>query len=314
MSGSPSTDLVRQYLQEIGRVPLLADEEELLLAREVQRCVALEALRGDGDWTGWAERCGLTEQALRLALHRGRRARSRMIQANLRLVVAIAKKYQHRGIELLDLVQEGTLGLERAVDRFDPTRGFRFSTYAFWWIRQGITRAIATQSRTIRLPVHVMEKLNRIRRAQEQMAAQLGRMPSMAEISQELEVEPGWIRAALEALRQPMSLERRVGREQDTELGALLEDPQSNLENGLLRDALHADLERLLQRLSEREAAVIRQRFGLDDDQPRTLSEIGEGMHISRERVRQLEARALGKLRQPCNRGKVRDYLGALDR
>ena len=309
-----STDLVRQYLQEIGRVPLLTDEEELLLAREVQRCVALEAQRGDGEWAGWASRCGLSEAELRLALHRGRRARSRMIQANLRLVVAVAKKYQRRGIELLDLVQEGTLGLERAVDRFDPKRGFRFSTYAFWWIRQGITRALSTQSRTIRLPVHITDKLNRIRRAQDEMALRLGRMPSITEISRELGVEPAWIRTTLDALRQPMSLERRVGRERDTELGELLEDPQSNLDTGLEREALHADLERLLQRLSEREATVIRQRFGLDDDQPRTLTEIGEGMHISRERVRQLEARALGKLRQPGNRCRVRDYLSSLDR
>ncbi len=295
-------------------MPLLAAEEELLLARDVQRCVALETQRGDGQWPGWAARCQVSEQELRLALHRGRRARSRMLQANLRLVVAVAKKYQRRGIELLDLVQEGTLGLERAVDRFDPTRGFRFSTYAFWWIRQGITRAISTQSRTIRLPVHVMEKVNRIRRTQQQMAAQLGRMPTLVEVSQALDLELDWIRTALGALRQPMSLERRVGREQDTELGALLEDPRSNLEQGLEREALHADLERLLQRLSDREAEVIRQRYGLNDDQPRTLSEIGEGMHISRERVRQLEARALGKLRQPCNRGKVHDYLGSLDR
>ncbi|MCS5706220.1 RNA polymerase sigma factor, RpoD/SigA family [Synechococcus sp. FGCU-3] len=309
-----STDLVRQYLQEIGRVPLLADDEELLLAREVQRCLAVEAQRGDGQWDGWTSRCGLSEAELRLVLHHGRRARSRMIQANLRLVVAVAKKYQGRGVELLDLVQEGTLGLERAVDRFDPTRGFRFSTYAFWWIRQGITRALSTQSRTIRLPVHVMDKLNRIRRAQAAMAMQLGRMPSIAEISRELEVEPEWIRTTLDALRPPLSLERRVGRERDTELGELLEDPHSNPDAGLVREALHADLEQLLQRLSEREAAVIRQRFGLDDDQPRTLTEIGQGMQISRERVRQLEARALGKLRQPRNRCQVRDYLSSLDR
>lgn len=314
MASALSTDLVRQYLQEIGRVPLLADDEELLLAREVQRCLTVEAQRGDGQWNGWASRCGLSEAELRLALHRGRQARSRMIQANLRLVVAVAKKYQHRGLELLDLVQEGTLGLERAVDRFDPTRGFRFSTYAFWWIRQGITRALSTQSRTIRLPVHVMEKLSQIRRTQEAMAVQRGQMPSLAEVSRELKVEPEWIRTTLDALRQPMSLERRVGRERDTELGELLEDPHSNLESGLVREALHADLEQLLQRLSEREAAVIRQRFGLDDDQPRTLTEIGQGMHISRERVRQLEARALGKLRQPGNRCKVRDYLSSLDR
>ena len=314
MAPAFSTDLVRQYLREIGRVPLLADHEELLLAREVQHSVALERQRGDGDWEAGARRCGLGERDLRQALHRGRRARERMIQANLRLVVAVAKKYQRCGIELLDLVQEGTLGLERAVEKYDPTRGFRFSTYAFWWIRQGISRAIATQSRTIRLPMHINEKLSRIRQAQRDLAMRLGRMPSLAELSAALEVEPEWIRTTLEALQRPVSLERRVGREQDTELGELLEDPQSNLEPSLMREALHDDLEQLLKRLSPREADVIRQRFGFDDDQPRTLTEIGHRMHISRERVRQLEVRGLNKLRQPYNRGKVHDYLSSLDR
>lgn len=313
MASAASTDPVRQYLQEIGRVPLLSEQEELLLARQVKRTVTLEQQRGNGDWTGWAKRCGMSERELRQALHWGRRARERMLQSNLRLVVAVAKKYQRRGIDLLDLVQEGTLGLERAVDRFDPARGFRFSTYAFWWIRQGITRAIATQSRTIRLPMHVIEKLNRIRSAQHELAMQLGRMPTLGEIGDALEVEPDWIRATMEALRRPVSLERRVGREQDTELGDLLEDPQSNLDTALLRDSLHADLERLLERLSPREADVIRQRFGFDDDQPRTLTEIGEHLHISRERVRQLEARGLRKLRHPYYRGKVHDYLSTLD-
>ena len=155
MAGSTTTDLVRQYLQDIGKVDLLSAEEELTLARLVQRRERLLEHRGDGEPAAWAERCSLTPAELRQALHRGRRAKERMIQANLRLVVAVAKKYQQRGMELLDLVQEGTLGLERAVERFDPTRGFRFSTYAYWWIRQGITRAIASQSRPIRLPVHI---------------------------------------------------------------------------------------------------------------------------------------------------------------
>lgn len=314
MASAPSTDPVRQYLREIGRVPLLSDQEELLLARQVRRSVALEQQRGNGDGSDWAKRCGLSERGLRQALHHGRRARERMLQANLRLVVAVAKKYQRRGIDLLDLVQEGTLGLERAVDRFDPARGFRFSTYAFWWIRQGITRAIATQSRTIRLPVHVIEKLNRIRSAQQELAMRLGRMPTLAEVGDALEVEPGWIRSTLEALRRPVSLELRVGRDQDTELGELLEDPQSNLDGALLREALHDDLERLLERLSPREAKVIRQRFGFDDDQPRTLTEIGEHLQISRERVRQLEARGLSKLRQPYFQDKLHDYLSSLDR
>jgi RNA polymerase nonessential primary-like sigma factor len=177
LAGSSSTDLVRQYLQEIGRVHLLSAEEELTLARLVQRRERLLEQQGDGDLPRWADRCQLSPAELRLALHQGRRAKERMIQANLRLVVAVAKKYLQRGMELLDLVQEGTLGLERAVERFDPTRGFRFSTYSYWWIRQGIHRGIANQSRTIRLPVHVTERLNRIRRAQRLLSARLGRSP-----------------------------------------------------------------------------------------------------------------------------------------
>ena len=315
MPSRPSTDLVHQYLQEIGRIPLLTPEEELLLARQVQRLGRLEALRGDDGWEPWALRCGLTATKLRAALQSGRRARARMIQGNLRLVVAVAKNHQHRGIDMLDLAQEGALGLEHAVERFDPTLGFRFSTYAYWWIRQAVTRALATQSRTIRVPVHVNEKLNQIRRAQEELASQLGRVPSLAEICSVLGVKPQWIRSALDALQRPISLERRVGREQDTELGTLLEDPRSNPEWDLIREALQDDLEQLLrQQLSEREAGVIRRRFGLGQDHPRTLSEIGEEMRISRERVRQLEARALGKLRVQYCCNKVRDYLEALER
>jgi len=311
----PSTDPVQQYLQQIGRIPLLTAEEELLLARQVQRLVAIEALQGDDGCEPWAERCGLSAAALRLALQSGRRARARMIQGNLRLVVAIAKKHQHRGMELLDLAQEGAMGLKRAVDRFDPTRGFRFSTYAFWWIRQGITRALASQSRTIRMPVHVIDTLTQLRRTQEEQAARQGRLPAMAEICDLLGVEPQWIHTALDAVQRPVSLERRVGREQDSELGDLLEDPRSNPEHGLMLEALKADLEALLQRwLSEREASVIRQRFGLGQQPPRTLSEIGQTMHISRERVRQLEARALGKLRTPYHRCQMGDYLAVLER
>ncbi len=313
VASAPTTDLVRQYLQEIGRVPMLSDQEEVLLGRQVQRAQALERQRVDGDWEGWAQRCGLDPAELRQALQRGRRARGRMIQANLRLVVSVAKKYQRRGIDLLDLVQEGTLGLERAVERFDPARGFRFSTYAYWWIRQGITRAITTQGKAIRLPSHINEKLSRIRSAQAELRERLGRTPSLEEIGQEVAMPAEGIRSLLQALPQPVPLEHRVGRDQDTPLGDLLEDPRSNPETGLMREALRADLHQLLQRLSPREAAVIRQRFGLDDDQPRTLTEIGQRMCLSRERVRQLESRALGKLRHPGNWCRVRDYLGSFE-
>jgi len=301
-----STDPVRLYLQDIGRVDLLTQEQELTLARLVQR---REQLLREGE----PDKNELADKERRLALHRGKRAKERMIQANLRLVVSVAKKYQRRGMDLLDLVQEGTLGLERAVERFDPTRGFRFSTYAYWWIRQGITRALASPSRTIRLPVHITEKLNRIKRAQRELSARLGRLPCVAEIAQELNLSEALIRETLVQLPKPVSLDARVGKEHDMQLGDLLEDGHGTPEQELAREQLHNDLEALLEDLSSREAEVIRQRFGLVDDTPRTLTEIGAAMQLSRERVRQIESRALLKLRQPQNRCRVKDYLGSLD-
>ena len=312
-----TTDLVRQYLRDIGRVDLLSPEEELTLARLVQQRERLLACRDAADppeaSSAWAERAGLALADLRRALHRGRRAKERMIQANLRLVVAVAKKYQQRGLELLDLVQEGTLGLERAVERFDPSRGFRFSTYAYWWIRQGITRAIASQSRTIRLPVHITEKLNRLKRAQRELTARLGRSPRVPELAGELGLSEEVVRLTLQRQPQPVSLDRRIGREQDSELGELLEDPHATPEQTLARQQLHDDLEALLAELTSREAAVIRQRYGLEDDTPRTLTEIGVQLKISRERVRQIEQRALLKLQQPGHRSRMRDHLSSLE-
>ncbi len=358
-----SSDLVRLYLQDIGRVDLLSHEEELTLARLVQRrehllqerrtlakqsnelqaLVDLEHSRQQlashlGHWpslqlwsehqhrsgaelkealkaghAAWARLSALSSGELKQALHQGRRARDRMIQANLRLVVAVAKKYQQRGMELLDLVQEGTLGLERAVEKYDPTRGFRFSTYAYWWIRQGITRAIATQSRTIRLPVHVTEKLNRIKKAQRQIASEHGRLASVADLSKELGLSEEVIRMTLMRVPRSVSLDTRVGRDMDTELGDLLEDGHATPEQALTKAQLHDDLEALLEELSGREAEVIRLRFGLENDTPQTLSQIGEDLHLSRERVRQIETRALLKLRQPQRRCRVHDYLLNID-
>ena len=354
-----TADLVRLYLQDIGLVDLLSQEEELTLARLVQRRELLlrqrqqlaggnprlarldhldeqrkrEASRlghqpSQGQWAqacqlnlaalrqalqegnqAWAEQLGISSSELQQQLHRGRRAKERMIQANLRLVVAVAKKYQNRGMELLDLVQEGTLGLERGVEKFDPSRGFRFSTYVYWWIRQGITRAIATQSRTIRLPVHITEKLNRIKKAQQLIAARHGRSASLKDLSLELNLPEAVIRETLQKLPHAVSLDSRVGGSQETQLGELLKDPMPTPEQLLSREKLHDDLEALLNQLSGKEARVIRLRFGLDNDSPQTLAEIGKNLQLSRERVRQIETIALHKLRLPEARLKVKDYL-----
>ncbi|MFL0743621.1 MAG: RNA polymerase sigma factor, RpoD/SigA family [Prochlorococcus sp.] len=360
---SNSTDLVRLYLQDIGRVDLLSNEEEVTLARLVQRREALlkqekelasnqEAIKElqrleelqrqeanhfchwptkqewalaagltlselqnkiDTGYKAWGALIGIDPGELKQALRDGRRAKDQMIQANLRLVVAVAKKYQQRGIELLDLVQEGTLGLERAVEKFDPKRGFRFSTYSYWWIRQSITRAIATQSRTIRLPAHVTEKLNRIKRVQQEIASKQGRLASIADLAKELGMSQENVRLTLMRVPRSISLETPVGQEQGTLLGDLLEDGNATPEEELTRNQLHNDLEILLDELSSREATVIRRRFGLEDDTPQTLTQIGEAMHLSRERVRQIETHALLKLRQPQRRCKVRDYIQNLD-
>ena len=354
---------MRLYLQDIGRVDLLSNEEEVTLARLVQRREALlkqekelasnqeaikelQRLEGlqrqeanhfchwptkqewaltagltlselqnkiDTGYKAWGALIGIDPGELKQALRDGRRAKDQMIQANLRLVVAVAKKYQQRGIELLDLVQEGTLGLERAVEKFDSKRGFRFSTYSYWWIRQSITRAIATQSRTIRLPAHVTEKLNRIKRVQQEIASKQGRLASIADLAKELGMSQENVRLTLMRVPRSISLETPVGQEQGTLLGDLLEDGNATPEEELTRNQLHNDLEILLDELSSREATVIRRRFGLEDDTPQTLTQIGEAMHLSRERVRQIETHALLKLRQPQRRCKVRDYIQNLD-
>jgi RNA polymerase nonessential primary-like sigma factor len=358
-----TTDLVRLYLQEIGRVRLLRRDEEVSEAQKVQRYMRLLDLRSEfakeGDeviarfvhlidahdrlasqlghrpslerWAAaggvdvsdlkpslaagkqrWAELASFSVKELDQIQAQGNRAKEHMIKANLRLVVSVAKKYQNRGLELLDLIQEGTLGLERAVEKFDPTKGYRFSTYAYWWIRQGITRAIATQSRTIRLPVHITEKLNKIKKAQRKISQEKGRTATIEDIAVELDMTPPQVREVLLRVPRSVSLEIKVGKEKDTELGELLETEETSPEDVLMREALQRDLHQLLADLTSRERDVIRMRFGLGDGHPYSLAEIGRALELSRERVRQIEAKALQKLRQPKRRNRVRDYLEAL--
>ena len=360
---SRTTDLVRMYLQEIGRVQLLGRDEEVTEAQRVQRYMVILAHRNTESSLNnrsiaqyvkvieardrltanlghrpslerWASQCCLTVPELKPAIAEGKqawasvanlsveelekiqtegiRAKEHMIKANLRLVVSVAKKYQNRGLELLDLIQEGTLGLERAVEKFDPTKGYRFSTYAYWWIRQGITRAIATQSRTIRLPVHITEKLNKIKKAQRKIAQEKGRTASIEDIAIELEMTPEMVREVLLKVPRAVSLETKVGKEKDTELGDLLETEELSPEDLLMRESLRKDLMTLIADLTSRERDVIQMRFGLDNGQPYSLAEIGRALELSRERVRQIEAKALQKLRQPKRRNQVRDYLEAL--
>ncbi|AFY37309.1 RNA polymerase, sigma subunit, RpsC/SigC [[Leptolyngbya] sp. PCC 7376] len=358
-----TTDLVRLYLQDIGRVPLLERDEELTESRKVQNYIQLLdkrqelAEQGDeilatflklievhdrlaielgcrptmGRWAAevdldrevlrqkiregkqhWAACVDLDIKEIEAVLKAGAKAKEHMIQANLRLVVSVAKKYQNRGLELLDLIQEGTLGLERAVDKFDPTKGYRFSTYAYWWIRQGITRAIATQSRTIRLPVHVTEKLNKIKKAQRQISQTQGCTPSLEDVAKVLNMTAAQVREVLQKVPRSVSLEIRVGQDRDTELGDLLETKDASPEENLVRESLQRDLRNLLAELTDREQEVIQLRYGLDDGKTHSLAEIGRVLELSRERVRQIEAKALQKLRQPKRRNLMRDYLDTL--
>ena len=358
-----TTDLVRLYLQEIGRVPLLERDEEVSEAQKVQRHIKILEQRDRAAKKGnttvaefikiinthdalvaqlshrpsmkrWAKTLDMEISELREALARGKaswakvtgyevnelekiqkdgiRAKEHMIKANLRLVVSVAKKYQNRGLELLDLIQEGTLGLERAVEKFDPTKGYRFSTYAYWWIRQGITRAIATQSRTIRLPVHITEKLNKIKKAQRKISQEKGRTPCIEDLALELDMTASQIREVLLRVPRSVSLEIKVGKEKDTELGDLLETESASPEETLMRESLQRDLQFLLSELTSREREVIQMRFGFGGEKPFSLAEIGRCLELSRERVRQIEAKALQKLRQPRRRNLIRDYLESL--
>lgn len=312
-----TADMVRTYLHEIGRVPMLTHEQEIVYGKQVQQMMALQAkkdklakkLDHEPSDRELAEHTAMSETDLRTIFQRGRRAKQKMIEANLRLVVSIAKKYQKRNLEFLDLIQEGSLGLERGVEKYDPTRGYKFSTYAYWWIRQAITRAIAQQSRTIRLPIHITEKLNKIKRVQRELAQTLGRSPSVGEIATELELEPVEIRDYLLMSRQPVSLDLRVGDNQDTELQELLEDEGASPETYTTQEMLRQDLRNLLADLTPQQRDVLVLRYGLEDGTERSLAKVGEQLNLSRERVRQLERQALDYLRR--RKATVREYLAS---
>jgi RNA polymerase primary sigma factor len=271
-------DPVRMYLREIGKVPLLSNEEELELAKRIQK--------GDQE------------------------AAQKMTEANLRLVVSIAKRYVGRGMQLLDLVQEGNLGLLKAVEKYDYTKGFKFSTYATWWVRQAITRALADQARTIRIPVHMVETMNKLTQHSRKLQQELGREPSLEELAEVMHMSPERINEIRQMCMEPVSLESPVGEEDDSHLGDFIEDDSGSQPAEAVSQAmLRQQLMEILDTLSEREAKVLRLRYGLDDGRPRTLEEVGREFNVTRERVRQIEAKALRKIRNPNRSNKLRDFL-----
>ena len=306
-SVSADVDLVRSYLRDIGRVPLLSHQQEITLGRQVQELMVIEAQEAElSDQRGGemvppaelAKAAGLSAAQLKRKLQAGRRAKERMVAANLRLVVSVAKKYTKRNMELLDLIQEGTIGLVRGVEKFDPTRGYKFSTYAYWWIRQGITRAIAEKSRTIRLPIHITEMLNKLKKGQRELSQELGRTPSVTELAGFVELPEEEVKELMCRARQPVSLEMKVGDGDDTELLDLLagdgELPSEQVEG----ECLKGDLSDLLSQLPELQERVLRMRYGMDGEDPMSLTAIAKSLKMSRDRTRKLEREGLELLRR----------------
>ena len=307
-----SGDSVRAYLRDIGRIPLLEHDEEILLGRKVQRLMQIKEAESEleiKDNDSLAQVLGLTTKELRRELRDGEKAKDKMVTANLRLVVSVAKKYTKRNMELLDIIQEGTIGLVRGVEKFDPGRGYKFSTYAYWWIRQGITRAIAEKSRAIRLPIHVTENLNKLKKAQRELSQINGAMPNVFQLSDHLGLTVDEIKDLMCKARQPASLEIKIGENRDTSLMDLLEDskqiPDDLLEAACIKD----DICEMISDLPEMQAAVISMRYGIGSDvmEPMSMTAIGQVLNMSRDRVRTLEHKALKSLRQESS--KVSEYL-----
>ena len=315
--GVYTEDSIRVYLQEIGRIRLLRPDEEIELARKIADLLQLEELAAQfeidhghyPDTKEWAVLVDMPLIKFRRRLMLGRRAKEKMVQSNLRLVVSIAKKYMNRGLSFQDLIQEGSLGLIRAAEKFDHEKGYKFSTYATWWIRQAITRAIADQSRTIRLPVHLYETISRIKKTTKTLSQEFGRKPTEEEIAESMEMTIEKLRFIAKSAQLPISLETPIGKEEDSRLGDFIEADIENPEQDVAKNLLREDLEGVLATLSPRERDVLRLRYGLDDGRMKTLEEIGQIFDVTRERIRQIEAKALRKLRHPNRNGVLKEYI-----
>jgi RNA polymerase primary sigma factor len=302
-----TADPVKDYLKQIGKVPLLNAAEEVELAMRIEAGLFAEEKLSH---LSVGEKSSQLGMDLQWVARDGQRAKSHLLGANLRLVVSLAKRYTGRGMQFLDLIQEGNLGLIRAVEKFDYTKGFKFSTYATWWIRQAITRAMADQARTIRIPVHMVEVINKLARVQRQMLQDLGREPTPEELSRELDMTPEKVIEVQKYGREPISLHTPLGEDGDSEFGDLIEDTEAVVPADAVGfTMLQRQLESLLDSLSEREAGVIRMRFGLGDGQPKTLDQIGDTFGVTRERIRQIESKTMAKLRHPSRSQSLRDYL-----